>query len=427
MLTSAGFVLALLAGSVAAKTCVNLTIPIDISSRNGVFNIAVPQSNLDSTTFIQNVTQQGRNFTETALSGYATVSGHYKISAQFCKPSVCNTPSSTLQILTHGIGFDKTYWDNSYHDFNYSYVNVATDEYKYCTFAFDRLGIGNSSHGEPLNEIQSFLEVSALAELTNMLRNGTVPGISDRFSKIIHVGHSFGSAETYSLVNMYPDISDGIVLTGFSLNASFTAFFAAGADFQQANLNQPIRFGNTSAQTVDSVLAMIGRNPSDPSTMAITEAYGLTDYIAGLVPGSMPVEYVNGYLANSNVNSQQYLFLLPGYFDTGLLYAGELSKQPVTVGELLTLSSVPMMNNFAGPVLIVTGSNDVPYCGGNCLATGNPAVPSIPSTVAKAFPNVGANNFEAYIQPNSGHGINFHYNATGAYKVIQNYLSSKGL
>ena len=154
---------------------------------------------------------------------------------------------------------------------------------------------------------------------------------------------------------MYPDISDGIVLTGFSLNSSFTGFFAAGADFQLANLNQPIRFGNTSADTVDSILTMIGRNVSDPATMALINAYGLTDYVAGLTPDSGKVEYADGYLANSNVNSNQYLFFLPGFFDTMLLYAGELTKQPVTVGELLTLGSVSMMNNFAGPVLIVTG------------------------------------------------------------------------
>lgn len=80
------------------------------------------------------------------------------------------------------------YWDSSYNDFNYSYVNVATDTYKYCTLNYDRLGLGNSSHGEPLNEIQSFLEIAALAELTMMLRNGTFPGVNQTFSKVTHVG-----------------------------------------------------------------------------------------------------------------------------------------------------------------------------------------------------------------------------------------------
>ena len=80
------------------------------------------------------------------------------------------------------------YWDLSYNDFNYSYVDVATDKYKYCTLSYDRLGIGNSSHGEPLNEIQAFLEIAALAEMTMMLRNGTFPGVTQTFGKITHVG-----------------------------------------------------------------------------------------------------------------------------------------------------------------------------------------------------------------------------------------------
>jgi len=102
-------VLVALAAPAIARNCVNLTVPINISSRNAVFNLDVPQTNLDATTFIQNNTQQGHNFTDTALTGYATVSGSYKISARFCAPSEAQTvSSSTVQILTHGIGFDKT-------------------------------------------------------------------------------------------------------------------------------------------------------------------------------------------------------------------------------------------------------------------------------------------------------------------------------
>jgi len=42
------------------------------------------------------------------LSGYATTSGTYNISAQFCAPDDGSTPCAKLQILAHGIGFDKT-------------------------------------------------------------------------------------------------------------------------------------------------------------------------------------------------------------------------------------------------------------------------------------------------------------------------------
>ena len=88
----------------------------------------------------------------------------------------------------------------------------------------------------------------------------------------------------------------------------------------------------------------------------LVQNYALTDYLAPLDLTTVePLNYPNGYLVNSNVNSQQYLFLLPGYFDTGIAYFGEQAKQPVTIGELLTLGSAPMSSKFAGPVLVVTG------------------------------------------------------------------------
>ncbi|KAI9728679.1 MAG: hypothetical protein M1828_002785 [Chrysothrix sp. TS-e1954] len=403
----------LLAAIAHAKQCVNITVPVTISARTGVFdNINTPETALDVTTFIQQQTRQGANLTETALSGYTTTSGTYNISGKYCTPGTgtsCNSSSSILQVLTHGIGFDKTYWDLSYNNFNYSYINSALDA-GYSTFSYDRLGIGNSSHGEPKNEIQAPLEIEALATLTRMLRSGSLPGVSANFSKIVHVGHSFGSSQTFALTAKYPNISDGIVLTGFSTNGSFVPYFGAGADFQQANLNQPLRFGSMA-----NAMAL----------NTFTQNYALTDLLTPIdVTTIKPLNYPNGYLANSNVNSQQYLFLLPPYFDNGILYAGEQAKQPVTIGELLTLGSVPKMNTFSGPVLVVTGSNDLPYCGGDCLNTGG-SMASIPAGVKMGLPQ--AKNFEAYIQPNSGHGINFHYNSTGAYQVIQNYLKANGL
>ena len=77
----------LAAAVVTARSYVDLTVPVDISARTGVFNIAVPQTNLDATTLIQNLTQQGRNFTEMVLTGYKTMQGSYNISAMLCVPS----------------------------------------------------------------------------------------------------------------------------------------------------------------------------------------------------------------------------------------------------------------------------------------------------------------------------------------------------
>lgn len=99
---------ALLAISIVAKQCINLTVPVTISARNGVFNIPTLQGNADATTFVQNLTSIRGNFTEEALLDYATVSGAYEISAKFCKPDVENGKNPTVQVLTHGLGFDKT-------------------------------------------------------------------------------------------------------------------------------------------------------------------------------------------------------------------------------------------------------------------------------------------------------------------------------
>ena len=170
--------------------------------------------------------------------------------------------------------------------------------------------------------------------------------------------------------------------------------------------------------------------------------YSLTNLVTGvaLSPG---LDYPSGYLTNTDASSNQYIFLLPGYFDPVLLAYAEETKQPVTTGELLTQGSLPPVNAFAGPVLVITGcklgldtlkeysmltsfsANDLPFCGGNCFATGDSSLPSIPAAVAKSFPKVPSNNFEAYIPPNTGHGINLQFNATGAYHVINDFLNAK--
>jgi pimeloyl-ACP methyl ester carboxylesterase len=302
----------------------------------------------------------------------------------------------------------------SFNNYNYSYINVATDTYKYATLSFDRLGVGNSSHGEPLNEIQSFIEVEATAALTRMLRNGTFPGVNRTFSKVVHVGHSFGSAQTYSLANLYPNITDGIVLTGFSMNASFVPFFAAGGNFQQANLNEPLRFSNITGTQIQSLLNMYAEN--------VVDLFAPIDVTTLPRPQNLP----NGYLISSNAEADKYLFFKPYYYDPAILSLAERTKQPVTLGELLTLGSVTMMNNYAGPVMVIAGDADLPYCGSNCTATGGVA-PSLQSQVKMNFASVATANFSAYVQPNTGHGINLHYNATGAYRVINDFIRSKSL
>ncbi|KAJ9254119.1 hypothetical protein DTO207G8_3696 [Paecilomyces variotii] len=406
----------LLAGSAAAKSCIHQTIPVNITARIGLFDDNVISRNgIETVTLIQNITRRGVNFTDTALLGYETISGTYNISTQLCSPDILSDHGRKriVQVLTHGIAFDKTYWDLAFDDYSYSYVDVATDDYGFYTLSYDRLGIGQSSHGSPL-EIQLRLEVEALHALTAMLHEGSFPGVDVDFDAVVHVGHSFGSLQSLLLTALYPNISDAVVLTGFSSNASYLNIWTAGCDFQLAQYNQPSRLGSYLwGVALQSVAA---ETPFEDLLAGINIEATRESY-----------NYGPGYLVPGNRNSLQFAFLAGGHFDPSILPYAESIKQPTTPGELLTLRSAPAESNFSGPVMVLTGKFDVPFCGGNCLDTGDPAVTAIPDTVRNIFTEINDDDFFSYVQPNTGHGINMHYNATGAYNVIGQWLRSKGL
>lgn len=103
------------------------------------------------------------------------------------------------------------------------------------------------------------------------------------------------------------------MLTGFTLDTAYVGLFAAGANFVLANQNQPTRFGPK------------GQNLPD------------------------------GYLVASNDEATKYLYLKPGFYPEGILELAGKTKQPVTLGEILTLLSVPSANRFIGPVMVIIG------------------------------------------------------------------------
>lgn len=359
-------------GSASAMTCTNITVPVDLSARNGVFNISAPQNNIEVTDFILNNAQQGANYTKAVLQEYKTVSGHYDLAATYCVPSKKNEKPKTVQLLTHGIGFDRSYWNLPFNSGNYSYSAVATDEYGYATFSWDRLGIGMSSHGDPVQEIQALLEVDGLRALTEGLREGCIDGVDDKFEKIVHVGHSFGSTHTYALTAMYPNISDGIALTGFSQNGSFVPYFNLGGNFIDVKEN------------------------------------------AVLAP-----KYAHGYLAAGDPSGVQTNFFSPNSFDPEILAFAATTGQPVTIGELLTIGGeTGSPNNFKGPVFIITGERDVPFCGGSCF-NGAPTGSSIPAQAQKTFTST---NITTTIVPGTGHGLNLAYSHPFTYKSINEFF-----
>ncbi|KAK7747561.1 hypothetical protein SLS62_009059 [Diatrype stigma] len=326
--TTSTLLLASLAAAVVARQCQNLTFPVSITARNGKFDLKAPSNNIEVTNFILDLTQPGRNLSDILLQDYVTINGTFSMGATYCEPDT--GPGKALQVLTHGVGFDRGYWDFPYHDYNYSYVSAALAA-NYSTFAYDRLGIGQSSapSREPIAEIQPWLEIASLHALTLQLRAAALPGIA-RYAKIFHVGHSFGSRLTYNLAATYPEVgavSDGIALTGFS-HVSFLnvggaplglegPYFAMGANFAGARSLLP-RFA----------------------------------------------AYPDGYVALADRQALHNDFFAPGNFDPEILAPAFEATQPITVGELLTLNNPGNVNStFGGPVLLITGgTSTLCYC-----------------------------------------------------------------
>lgn len=87
-----------------------------------------------------------------------------------------------------------------------------------------------------------------------------------------------------------------------------------------------------------------------------TYAPSVADYLSPLDFGAIPKHETlpRGYLVAGDAAANKYLFFYPGHYDPKILDYAEATKQPVTLGELLSLG-VPAVNAFAGPVFVING------------------------------------------------------------------------
>lgn len=276
-----------------------------------------------------------------------------------------------MPILTI-LQFDQTYWD---FDSDYSYVDVAA-EHGYATFLYDRLGVGQSDKPDPINVIQAPIEVEIAHTLATSLRDGKFSQL--KFNKIVGVGHSFGSIITQAITQQYPQALDAAILTGFSSDLSNQPTFIQALNLALANENQPDRFGKLN----------------------------------------------NGFLVSDTAISNQIGFFKAPGFDPAVLRKAEATKGTVTFGELNSLSGVGgPAKDYSKPVAVVDGVNDHPFCAGNCTYPVNVAE----AVQAMYYPNVSDADFDTYLAPLTGHGLNFHYSADKAFEYIQEFLEEHKL
>ncbi|KAJ4397153.1 hypothetical protein N0V93_001377 [Gnomoniopsis smithogilvyi] len=355
----------------AARNCQELNLSVPLTATNTILNLPSLGNNIAVTDFILNLTETGRNLAQELSTGSSQISGTYHVGATLCTPP---DPSTTLQVLSHGIGFTRTYWDFP----AYSYVDAALAR-GYATLAYDRLGSGVSRFSsrtegdlDPVNELQAPLEVALLSALTQLARSGGLQQSENNatFDRVLHVGHSLGSISIYGAVTAEPMLSDGIALTGFTADGSYVPYFQFASNFVSA----------------------VG---------------GQGDYPAGYVT----------FATSSALHTNQ--FAPGGAFDAGLLEPLFQDLQPTGLGSILTLGGpLASVNGFQGPVLDVTGTRDLPFCGGNCEAV----EPSLPAQVGGLFPN--ASKFEAVVVPGAGHALNLHLSWETTYTAILDFFDT---
>ncbi|MCJ1326009.1 hypothetical protein MMC10_002672 [Thelotrema lepadinum] len=383
------------------RTCVEFMLPVSVTAQNAVYDVLRVDNNTEAAQFA--IDQDTWDIPNDQVIQNMTVSDTFDISAQLCIPQT-GAKKTHLQIATHGLVFDKRYWDVPIKASEYSYVDAALQA-GYSILTYDRLGTGLSDKPDAYTVVQAPLELEILRNITEQSRSGSLlqqaaaaasiafpnstttsfPFSSSlTFDKIIHVGHSFGSFLTDALLIKYPNLTDAAVITGFILNSQLANMTITSADVTYAAENDPISFSDR------------GSGYIVPATASALQAT----------------------FFSTRANSTTGI----GGFEPKLLEHAFETRQPLTVGEWISggpLNLGAPAPNFTGPVQFVVAEYDFLVCRGDCKGTFSE------DTLGLLYP--AAKDVNVHIQEGTGHGLTMHKGAKAGYQVTLNWLDSNGL
>ncbi|KIW76265.1 hypothetical protein Z517_11011 [Fonsecaea pedrosoi CBS 271.37] len=345
------------------KTCQEYNIPLNLTTLNLKWALDPLETNEDAAAY----SIQGQRRDAMTVFQPVTPPTAPETAVYTVAGTFCQPASGgngTVLLATHGGGYDRYYWDPSIQPENYSFVEYAVAR-GYSIFYYDRVGLGESQSVSGY-VAQTSIHTAVVKELVKVIRSGK---FGHPPSKVALVGHSLGSAYSNGVLNSDPDLVDAAVLTGFAYNV----VPPSGGTTLLAKLEDPFRFGGLDG----------------------------------------------GWTTWADVYSNIQSFFKPPFYDRKVVQWTEDNKQPTGLLEGISIGAANFSSpGFTGPVLILSGEYDLIACGGYCpgfLETG-------PSQV---FP--AAKPLVTYIQPKSGHAVNFALNATGSFDVITKFLKQNGI
>jgi pimeloyl-ACP methyl ester carboxylesterase len=272
----------------------------------------------------------------------------------------------TVQVLLSGNTYGSVYWDFPYRPEHYSYVHWMTDA-GYVTLSVDRIGTGQSSR--PLS---TFVNMGSNAwvieQVVAKLANGALAGVP--FSKIVLVGHSYGSA---------------------------VGMLAASR-----------------SSAVDGLIA---------SGMLHGVGYGLLLNLLAMYPAQLDARFSRkaiplGYLT-TQPGQRSVFYWTPGT-EPQVLATDEATKETMTVEESLTqgLGAVASLA-LRVPVLSVVGDYDATFCGVPTCSQPGSAVALEPLFYPPAA------QLELHVVPDTGHDLNLHLSAPTWFALAQEWLDRR--
>lgn len=206
----------------------------------------------------------------------ATDTTEYTISGQLCLQTDALRGSNAVMLMISGLTYDRSYFNNSYAPYTYSWVYSATT-HGYSTFNIDRLGVGQSSKpAANLLTVQS--HAYTIAQIVRKLHAGQIGGRT--FSTVVGIGHSLGAGILQYLAGTYTDttaIPDYLVFSAWLHQGDTTAIatlssslYAASSDPVLASAGLPSGYLTTIPGTRETIFYYTAG--ADSNVIALDEA-----------------------------------------------------------------------------------------------------------------------------------------------------------